>query len=52
MERDDRVNDISKMKDRIRRTIVIIGNNNDKRNEEDGNMGNILLLYGGYKRKF
>ena len=35
MKRDDRVNDISKMMDRIRRMIVIIRNNNDKRNEEE-----------------
>ena len=34
MKRDNRVNDISKMMDRIRRMIVIIRNNNDKRNEE------------------
>ena len=35
VKKDDRVNDISKMMDRIRRMIVIIRNNNDKRNEEE-----------------
>ena len=35
MKRDDRVNDISKVMGRIRRMIMIIRNNNDKRNEEE-----------------